>query len=227
MNLPNRLTLLRIILVPVFVALFFMDIPGFPYLRFIALGVFIIAALTDMLDGYIARKYNMVTKIGNFLDTIADKMLITSAMISVSVVYALHAVQDMYAPLPGSESGFNLAYIFVVGLAACVIVNICRDLIISALKMIAATKNVNISADKLGKIKMVLQTVSLFVLIPCLGLDELYAANPSAVLGNLTSAAFLTGFGLLVVATVMALVSGINYIVKYRYVFKEEDEKNP
>ncbi|MCL2797234.1 MAG: CDP-alcohol phosphatidyltransferase family protein [Firmicutes bacterium] len=226
MNLPNRLTLLRIILVPVFVALFFIDIPGFPYLKFFALGVFIIASLTDMLDGKIARKYNMVTEVGNFLDTIADKMMITCAMVIAAVSFTVHSTQNSFEGNVwfGAAPTVNLAYIFVVVIAVCVMINICRDLMISALKMIASSKGVKISADKLGKIKMALQAVSLMILMLCLGLDDVYAYSPGEILGNVTAAIFLAGFALLVVASVMALVSGINYTVKYRYVFKEEKD---
>ena len=78
MNLPNKLTLLRIILTPIFMAVLYWGFPGADYA---ALAIFIIASLTDMLDGKIARKYNLVTDFGKFADPLADKMLVTAAML--------------------------------------------------------------------------------------------------------------------------------------------------
>ena len=78
MNLPNKLTLLRILLIPVFMVILYW---GFPGAEYVALLVFIIASLTDMLDGKIARKYNLITDFGKFADPLADKMLVTAAML--------------------------------------------------------------------------------------------------------------------------------------------------
>ena len=78
MNLPNKLTLLRIIMIPVFVVLLYLD---FPFNNLVALAVFILASITDTLDGYIARKYNLITDFGKFMDPIADKLLVTAAML--------------------------------------------------------------------------------------------------------------------------------------------------
>lgn len=78
MNLPNKLTLLRIILIPVFMAVLYW---GFPNAGYVALAIFIVASLTDLLDGKIARKYNLVTDFGKFADPLADKMLVTAAML--------------------------------------------------------------------------------------------------------------------------------------------------
>ena len=75
MNLPNKLTLLRIILIPVFMAVLYW---GFPNAGYVALAIFIVASLTDLLDGKIARKYNLVTDFGKFADPLADKMLVTA-----------------------------------------------------------------------------------------------------------------------------------------------------
>ena len=78
MNLPNKLTLLRIVLILPFLLVLYLEVPGASY---IALAIFIIASLTDMLDGKIARKYNLITDFGKFADPLADKMLVTAAMI--------------------------------------------------------------------------------------------------------------------------------------------------
>ena len=77
MNLPNKLTMLRVILIPVYLVLWHLDFPGNNYA---ALAVFVVASLTDLLDGYIARKYNLVTDFGKFMDPLADKMLVLTAM---------------------------------------------------------------------------------------------------------------------------------------------------
>ena len=81
MNLPNKLTLSRVIMVPFFVV-FILLVPKFLYFKWIALAIFIIASLTDLLDGKIARKYNLVTNFGKFMDPLADKLLVSSAMIA-------------------------------------------------------------------------------------------------------------------------------------------------
>ena len=78
MNLPNKLTILRMILIIPFLLVLYLDVPGASY---IALAIFILASLTDMLDGKIARKYNLITDFGKFADPLADKMLVTAAMI--------------------------------------------------------------------------------------------------------------------------------------------------
>lgn len=77
MNLPNKLTMMRVILIPVYLVLWHLEFPGNNYA---ALAVFIVASLTDLLDGYIARKYNLVTDFGKFMDPLADKMLVLTAM---------------------------------------------------------------------------------------------------------------------------------------------------
>ena len=82
MNIPNKITITRIIMMPIFIALFLLD---FPYSKFIALGIFILAAASDALDGYIARKYNLVTNLGKFLDPIADKLLCTTGLLLMIV----------------------------------------------------------------------------------------------------------------------------------------------
>ncbi|MBO4678718.1 MAG: CDP-alcohol phosphatidyltransferase family protein, partial [Lachnospiraceae bacterium] len=84
MNLPNKLTVLRVILIPVFV--FFLLATFVPYNAFIALGIFIVASLTDFLDGAIARKKNLVTNFGKFMDPLADKLLVVSALMCLLII---------------------------------------------------------------------------------------------------------------------------------------------
>lgn len=80
MNLPNKLTVLRVIMIPFFVVFMLMDITGAAD-KWIALAIFIVASLTDLLDGKIARKYNLVTNFGKFMDPLADKLLVCAALI--------------------------------------------------------------------------------------------------------------------------------------------------
>jgi len=136
MNLPNKLTILRVVLVPVFVI--FMHIPG-EWGRWAALAVFIIASLTDTADGYIARKYNLVTDFGKFMDPLADKLLVSAAMICLII------------------KGLLPAWI--------VIVIISREFIISGFRLIAAEKGIVIAASWWGKIKTVVQMVMICALL--------------------------------------------------------------
>ena len=124
MNLPNRLTMLRIILIPVFMGVLYCGFPGSGYA---ALAIFIIASLTDMLDGKIARKYHLVTDFGKFADPLADKMLVTAAM--------LWFVETDRMP------------------AWALLIVICREFAVSGLRMLAADKGKVIAAGWSGKVK--------------------------------------------------------------------------
>ena len=124
MNLPNKLTLLRIILIPVFMGVLYWGFPGADY---VALAIFVIASLTDMLDGKIARKYNLVTDFGKFADPLADKMLVTAAM--------LWFVEIGRMP------------------AWALLIVIIREFAVSGLRMVAADKGRVIAAGWSGKVK--------------------------------------------------------------------------
>ena len=124
MNLPNKLTLLRIILIPIFMVVLYWGFPGATYA---ALAIFIIASLTDLLDGKIARKYNLVTDFGKFADPLADKMLVTAAM--------LWFVEIGQMP------------------AWMLLIVICREFAVSGLRMIASDKGRVIAAGWSGKVK--------------------------------------------------------------------------
>lgn len=137
MNLPNRLTVLRVILVPVFII--FLMLKSIPHNDYIALAIFIIASLTDMLDGKIARKYNLITDFGKFMDPLADKLLVCSALICLIELSRIKAWM--------------------------VVVIIAREFIISGFRLIAAEKGTVIAAGWLGKIKTVFQMVAVCLLI--------------------------------------------------------------
>lgn len=142
MNLPNKLTVLRVLMIPFFVVFMLMDIvPGMD--KWIALAIFVIASLTDLLDGKIARKYNLVTNFGKFMDPLADKLLVSSAMICLV------------------EMGRLPAWI--------VIIIISREFIISGFRLVASDSGIVISASYWGKFKTVFQMVMVIVMIMDLG----------------------------------------------------------
>ena len=138
MNLPNKLTIFRVILIPFFIV--FLLVPDMPFLpstewgEWIALAIFVIASLTDMLDGKIARKYNLITDFGKFMDPLADKLLVCSALIALI------------------ELGRIPAWM--------VIVIIAREFTISGFRLVAADKGVVIAASYWGKFKTVFQMVA-------------------------------------------------------------------
>lgn len=139
MNMPNRLTILRVIMIPVLIV--FMLWKSCPYADFIAAGIFILACITDFFDGYIARRYNLVTTFGKFMDPLADKILVCSAMICF--------VADADCPMP----------VWVV------IVIIAREFIISGFRLVAAEKGIVIAASYWAKVKTTVQMIMSIVLI--------------------------------------------------------------
>lgn len=137
MNLPNKLSLFRVCLIPIFVLFMSVSIFGMAD-KYIALAVFVIASLTDLLDGKIARKYNLVTNFGKFMDPLADKLLVCSALIC----------------LMGDK-----LYSWIV------IVIISRELIISGFRTIAADNGIVIAASMWGKYKTTFQMIMIILLI--------------------------------------------------------------
>ncbi len=137
MNLPNRLTMLRIILVPVFIAFFYIRMPWWNYW---AALVFVGASLTDLFDGAIARKRNIVTNFGKLIDPMADKLLVCSALILLTAIGWVHEI--------------------------LVIIMVAREFVVSALRMLAAAEGKVLAADSWGKAKTIVQIVAvMFVLL--------------------------------------------------------------
>jgi CDP-diacylglycerol--glycerol-3-phosphate 3-phosphatidyltransferase len=137
MNIANKLTLLRIALIPVFIVVFYLDAEYWNY--YVAALVFIGASLTDLFDGALARKRNIVTKFGKLIDPIADKLLVCSALILLTAIGRIHPV--------------------------FVIVLIGREFIVSGLRMLAAADGKVLAADTLGKLKTVTQIVMVVTLL--------------------------------------------------------------
>ena len=142
MNLPNKLTILRVILIPFFVVFMLFDITGAAD-KWIALVIFCVASLTDMLDGKIARKYNLVTNFGKFMDPLADKLLVCTALICLTSMNRLNVI--------------------------VVLVIIAREFIISGFRLVASDNGIVTAASYWGKFKTVSQMALIIVLIMDLG----------------------------------------------------------
>ena len=189
MNLPNKLTILRLLMIPVFVAIFYLTM--IPYNYLISAVVFLLAAFTDFLDGYIARKYNLVTNLGKFLDPIADKVLVSTALIIMLLPFTGTVILPFY-------------------MAIAVAIIIARELIVSGFRIIAASKGTVLAADKLGKIKTFIQDVAIVVLLV-----------GASVMPGLYSVVNIVGLALLGLATLLTIISGTECIVKNRKVLKD------
>ena len=139
MNLPNKLTVLRVCMIPFFVVMLLLNGGENQTYRYIAAAIFIVASLTDMLDGKIARKYNLVTNFGKFMDPLADKLLVCSALICLVDLKQLPAWM--------------------------VIVIISREFIISGFRLVASDNGIVIAASYWGKFKTTFQVISVILLI--------------------------------------------------------------
>ena len=198
MNLPNKITITRILMIPLFVLFYYLTQLNHNLLY--AAIVFALAAFTDFLDGYIARKYNLVTDLGKFLDPIADKVLVLTA-------FMLMLTDVNGAILPALSGGI------------CVILVIARELIVSSFRMVAASKNAVIAADKLGKIKTFSQDFAILFLLVGRAFSDYSMTNPNSI--DAFAVIYLIGFGLMIFSTVMTVISGFNYIYKNRAVLQD------
>ena len=197
MNLPNKLTIARMIMIPVFILFFYLNFAGH---YFVALAVFAIASFTDLLDGRIARRYNLVTNLGKFLDPIADKVLVSSALIVILTV-------------PSYFTAFLGGWAMIVG-GCCVVVIFARELIVSGFRMVAADAGIVIAADKIGKFKTVAQDISIIMLLLFGGFYEIFGDAVGVQVAN------YIGLIMLAAAAILTVISGINYIVKNIAVLK-------
>ena len=191
MNMPNKLTLLRVVLAPVFMVFFIAD--NF-WMKVIALALFTVAALTDLADGYYARKFGIITGFGKFMDPLADKILVSSALISF---IALHYV----SPLP---------VMLIIG----------REFIITGLRLLAAYRGVVISPSWWAKIKTFLQmtVVGIILAYATLVAASIHYENPSWAILQFD---YQYWFNVLVwVTAVITVWTGIDYLIKYFYMVK-------
>ncbi len=171
-NIANKLTLIRILAVPLAVGLMYFP---HPITCLLAMVIFILASLTDLLDGLLARKYNLVTSMGKFLDPLADKLLVLSVLIMLV------------------ELGWLPAWVVILILG--------REITVTGLRAVAAEKGLVLAADTYGKLKTLFQVIALCPLIlhyPWFGFDP----RP-------------LGWVLIILALILTLFSGTNYMVKF------------
>ena len=193
MNLPNLLTILRVIMTFVAVVLLCIDI------RFFALASFIIycaAGASDWFDGYLARKYNIVTTFGKFMDALSDKIMV------VSMFMALFA--------------FNLYSWFTVPALFCAIVSITREFYVSGIRMLASKEGIVMAAETLGKYKAAFQMYSIGAILCAHSLDIDFGAGNSLFFNF----AFYSGIATLVISTALSILSGYSYGSRYSYLLK-------
>lgn len=196
MNLPNKLTVIRIILVPFFVAAILIDFP-FNYLW--ALIIFAIASITDMLDGKIARKKNLITDFGKFADPLADKILVLAALLCF--------VQN--------------------GLCDCiaVILILFREFSVTSIRLTAAANGKVVSANIWGKIKTVSQMSAIVIILLLQFILELINTG---IFGNaelyytLSPVFIVVGYVLVWISTVFSIISGVIYILQNKHFINEK-----
>ena len=192
MNLPNKLTVARLFLTVVFVVLYYLPIPN--HVSW-ALLVFSVASITDLLDGQIARKYNLVTNFGKLMDPLADKILMTAALIVLSMM--------------------NL-------LAAWIVIAILgREFFVTGIRQIASQQGVVLAAEKLGKHKLVWQVITvIYFLLFAASAEPIFGwAAPLFTWKPLSPGIF--GNFCIVVMTALTILSGISYFWKNRKLFAD------
>jgi len=194
MNLPNKLTVLRIFMIPLFLVFFFC--PLIPHSYFWAFLTFALASLTDMLDGMIARKYNLVSDFGKLMDPLADKLLTIAAFVCLLSTWRYE--------------------MRVAGLV-CLIVIISREFAVTSMRLVAAEKGVILAADKWGKFKTIAQMVWISQALLSLSLVS-FGTQSSAQFRGIWAVADLVLFAILMILTVG---SGLNYILKNRKLFAQ------
>lgn len=209
MNTPNKITLSRILLLPLIVFFYLADF--IPYGKLVATILFVVAALTDMLDGKYARKHNMVTDLGKFFDSIADKCLIMTGLILIVAGGVLGSSPIVYPSWAG---------------IICVIIILAREFMVSALRQIAAAKGKVLAAGQGGKIKATIQdiVVTLYMAFAFF-ITEFATKINSDVFNKVTGTISLILLIALCVTALITVYTGFDYIVKNRFVFME-DSKN-
>ncbi|MCQ2527550.1 MAG: CDP-diacylglycerol--glycerol-3-phosphate 3-phosphatidyltransferase [Saccharofermentans sp.] len=201
MNLPNKLSLLRIILIP-FTMLFMLPINIYGFAPeawnnfignhglLIAAFIFIVASLTDMMDGKIARKYNLITNLGKFLDSLADKMLVIAVLIAF---VELHRVSAWF-----------------------LMIIVLRELAVTGIRLLASKEGVVMAAKMIGKIKTTVQMIAIIYLM-----FEPTLCKITGMTYFETNAIMIFGDVLIVASVVMTVVSGMDYLLKNLSYFKD------
>jgi CDP-diacylglycerol--glycerol-3-phosphate 3-phosphatidyltransferase len=203
MNLPNLLTLSRIPLMLVVIALLYPE-PGasLPWIKTGALLVFLFAALTDWLDGWLARKFGQVSEFGKFMDALSDKVLTLGMFISL---LALDEIAR-WALFP-------------------VLLILSREFLITGLRLVAAGRGKTLAAEKVGKLKTVIQLTCICLFLGKIAVEDDFTGIFSPhIQENLIYILLLSGRVTLIAATLITVLSGIIYLSKYWKFFIEEDE---
>lgn len=206
MNLPNKITMIRIFLVPIFIIVLLLP---FSWSNIVGLIIFLIASITDSLDGHIARSRNMVTNFGKFLDPLADKVLVSAALLAL---VGMDKIPSWFATIV-----------------------IARELMVTGIRLLANGEGRVIAASIWGKVKTITQiiAISLLLIDPTPRLAA-YDADPFMIekIKNLFSTYFVSPIQntigilasfMIIVAIVMTIFSGVDYIVKNKDVLKLED----
>ena len=186
MNVPNTLTMIRIFCTPLMILMFLLPIPKGIGI-FIALGIYVLACITDFLDGYIARKYNLITDFGKFMDQIADKFITTTAMFLV-----------LFGNIAVASNWLAILMFLIV---------ILRDILISGIRMVAANKNVVIAADIFGKVKSFFLDLASMVVLLYIGLTKVATCDFLRYIK-------VFGLSLMIVGVALTIVSCVNYTVQ-------------
>lgn len=197
MNLPNLLTLSRIAILFVIVGLLYSPLPGAATAAFV---LFIIASVTDWLDGFIARRYNMISDFGKLMDALADKILISG-------MFVVLLAMDIMRPWT----------VFLVLLI------LSREFLITGLRLVAASKGVVLAAEKAGKIKTVMQIVcvSLYLFEEAL-LKDFTKWTPQWLIETASWGAVIV----FVLCAVLTVTSGATYMTRYWHLFQNDNSSN-
>ena len=224
MTLPNKLSTLRICMVPLFIAAYFLP---FGWGAFVAVGIFILAAFTDFLDGYIARKYKLVSDLGKLLDPIADKVLVCAALFCVVatnplgyLVYLdINGFRVDWVQMDSHAWAVNFGLILLTVGATLIVA---RELLVSAVRQIAASKGVVVQANLFGKVKTIFQDVSLPLLVLLNG-GRFVASHDASAIGYMPSLFYTVIWWIATVifsiSVILTVVSGVIYLVQNRKVF--------
>ncbi|MGE9296117.1 MAG: CDP-diacylglycerol--glycerol-3-phosphate 3-phosphatidyltransferase [Puniceicoccales bacterium] len=195
MNLPNLLSLSRVAFLFLIAALLFVPLKG---AAMAALVLFIVAALTDWADGYIARRFNMITDFGKLMDALADKILMVGTFVVLMAI-------------PGFLPWWSIFLILII---------IGREFLITGLRLVAASRGVVLAAEQGGKIKTVFQILAAAVLLLALSLTRDFG-----LVGAVVNGFFWGGMVLFIIATALTLQSGCTYMTKYWFLFSPPEVK--
>lgn len=187
MELPNKLTLSRIVFAAIFTILLSIDVPYFNTLAFL---VFVIASITDIYDGKLARKHNIVTTFGKLMDPLADKILTAAAFI----LLITHEPVNIYAWMA--------------------LIIITREFAVTGLRLIAISENKVIDADNLGKIKTITQLTTIITILFFLSVRDILLLHTTIWTPQTDHYLFLGSHIMMWITLLITTVSGINYIVK-------------